>query len=98
MVGLRDADCLEFHYDYYDAKRADFEKFRDNPKYCAIMIGAIPHKCESTGDYSSVLAMLNHEEGFPTIIELRDSTGKLKLSTSSLQNGLRFLWGKGIEP
>lgn len=96
MVGIEDTSCLEFHLEYKDAKKTDFEKFRNNSDYCAIMIGAIPHSGKSKGDYSSVLAMLQHEEGFPKVVELRDSIGKLKLSTSSLQAGIASLWSQGV--
>lgn len=60
------------------------------------MIGAIPHSGKSKGDYSSVLAMLQHEQGFSKVIELRDSIEKLKLSTSSLQAGIASLWSQGV--
>jgi hypothetical protein len=96
MVGLEDTSCLEFHLDYKDAKKADFERYRNNSDYCAIFIGAIPHSCKSKGDYGSVLSMLQHEQGFPAVIELRDSTGKLKLSTSTLQVGIANLWSQEV--
>ena len=92
MVGLDNTYRLEF-YGFDEAKKMVMkDKFRNNPDYIAIMIGAIPHKGRSTGEYSSMLAMLQHEEGYPRIIELRNSIGELQLSTSSLQNGLRSLW------
>ncbi len=96
MVGLEDTSCLELHLEYKDAKKADFERYRNNSDYCAIFIGAIPHSGRSMGDYNSVLSMLQHEEGFPKVIELRDSTGKLKLSTSTLQVGIAKLWSQGV--
>lgn len=97
MVGLDNTYCLEF-YGFDEAKKMVMkDKFKNNPDYIAIMIGAIPHKCRSTGEYSSMLAMLQHEEGYPRIIELRNSIGELKLSTSSLQNGLRSLWADMIK-
>lgn len=97
MVGLKNTSCLEF-YGFEEAKRMVMKnKFKNNTDYCAIMIGAIPHKGRSTGEYSSMLTMLQHEEGYPKIVELRSSIGKLKLSTSSLQNGLRSLWAEGIK-
>ena len=97
MVGLDNTYSLEF-YGFDEAKKMVMkDKFRNNPDYIAILIGAIPHKGRSTGEYSSMLAMLQHEEGYPKIVELRNSVGELKLSTSSLQNGLRSLWADMIK-
>lgn len=92
-VGV-DGERLELHLNYRDAKKIDFEKYRNNPKYCAILLGPIPHSGKSKGDYSSIATMLEHEPGFPRTIPL--GKNGLKLSASSLQFGLAQLASEGI--
>lgn len=87
-------DRLECYLDYFDAKKIDFEKFRNNPEYCAILLGPLPHSGKSKGEYSSIVAMLEHEPGFPRTLKL--GKNGLKLTASSLQLGLSQLASEGV--
>lgn len=87
-------DRLELYLDYFDAKKINFEKFRNNPEYCAILLGPLPHSGKSKGNYSSIAAMLEHEPGFPRTILL--GRNGLKLTANSLQIGLAQLAAEGV--
>lgn len=86
-------DRLELYLDYFDAKKINFEKYRNNPEYCATLLGPLPHSGKSKGDYSSIAAMLEHEPGFPRTILL--GRNGLKLTSNSLQVGLAQLASEG---
>lgn len=89
-----DPNSLELYLDYHDAKKINFEKFRNKPEYCAIMIGPMPHSGKSKGDYSSVVRMLEEEPGFPRIIKLGENG--LKLNITSFQKGICQLAMEGL--
>ena len=88
LIGLS-GESLELHLDYYDGKKLDFEKYRDNPDYAAILLGPMPHKGKGIGKYNSVADMLQHEPGFPQVIWLD------KLSVHAMQNAIRKLLANG---
>lgn len=85
---------VEFYLDYYDGKKINFEKYKNNPDYCAIMVGPMPHNGKSKGEYPSVVAMMEHEEGYPKIVKL--GRNGLKLTTQSFMYGLAQLASEGI--
>ena len=89
-----DPNDIELHLDFHDGKKMDFEKYKNNSNYCAIMVGPMPHNGKSQGDYSSVIAMLEHEEGYPKLVKLGRNV--LKLTVGSFQCGLAFLASEGI--
>jgi len=89
-----DPNDLELYLNYYDGKKIDFEKYKNNPSYCAIMVGPMPHSGKSKGDYPSAVAMMEHEEGYPKIIKL--GRNGLKLTTQSFMYGLAQLASDGV--
>ena len=84
-VGLA-SDCLELHLEYSDGKKIDFEKYRHNHNYAAIIVGPMPHMGKSVGNYNSVADMLKHEPGFPPVVNLR------KFSINSLRSAFAYLF------
>ena len=89
LIGIS-ADSLELHLEYEDGKNMDFEKYRDNPDYAAILLGPMPHKGKGIGKYNSVADMLQHEPGFPDVVWLD------KLSVHAMQDAIRRLLADGI--
>ena len=70
---------FEFYLDYKDGAKIDFDKYKNNPKYGGIIVGAMPHSGKSKGTYSSVIEYLENEPGFPKVV--RGNKGsELKLS------------------
>ena len=84
-----DRDRFEFYLDYEDAKKFDFKKTQWSTKYSCILVGPMPHSGTAKGDYSSVIAALENEDGYPPVVRM--GTNGLKITKSSFRQTLDYL-------
>lgn len=76
---------LELCLDYNDAKSFNFNKLRYNSQYSLVLVGAMPHKTSGTGDFSSAIARMEQEDGFPPVVRFKD----LKITKTTLKEALQ---------
>ena len=90
-----DKSRIELHLNYDDAKTFDYNKTQWNPNYSLIIVGPQGHSGISKGDYSSAIARIEQEEGFPPVIRAtRDNTLK-NISKSILKDSLNLAINNG---
>lgn len=85
---------FEYHTDYNEAKSFNFDKLRYNSDYSLVLVGAMPHKTTGTGDYSSAISRMEHEEGFPPVIRM--GSNELKFTKSSFKEAIEQALNKGF--
>ena len=85
---------FEFYLDFEDGAKIDFDKYKDNPEYGGIIVGAMPHVGVSKGNYSSVIEYIENEPGFPKVVRGNDG-GKLKLSVNGFYTAVLELFTSG---
>lgn len=78
-------DKLELHLGYEEAKSYDFRKLQYNPNYKLILIGPVPHSVEGKGSYSSIITVMESEEGYPKVIRMNNGHG-LKITKSGFKS------------
>ena len=88
-----DKNRFEFHLEYYDAAKMNFRNYQWNPNYCLIMVGPMPHSVASKGDYSSVIANIEHNEGYPPLIRL--GSNELKITKTNFKISLESAINSG---
>ena len=71
---------FEFCLSYDDMKTYHFEKLRNSSKYAAIVVGPVPHSTTGTGNYSSVIAAMEKDKGYPPVFRVE------KITRSSFRN------------
>lgn len=95
---LRDASIssenFEFHLGYHDAKKIDFDKYKNNPEYGGIIVGPMDHNGISKGNYSSIIDYIENEPGFPLVVRGNEG-GPLKLSLDDFYIATLKLLGSG---
>ncbi|MHA6250375.1 hypothetical protein [Oceanobacillus sp. CAU 1775] len=75
---------VELYLGFNEYKKFDFKRLSFRPENRLILFGPIPHSTRDKGDYSSVINMIENEEGYPKTIRLTANKG-LKITRSSLQ-------------
>lgn len=78
-----DKERFELYLNYEDAKTFNFRKMQWDPKYSLLMVGPMPHSGTSKGAYSSIIAALETEEGYPPVIRL--GSNDLKITKSNFR-------------
>ena len=81
-------DRVELHIEYSELKHFDFGKLRYNSDYRLILVGPMPHSTKDKGEHSSVISMMEQEEGFTKIVRLT-SNGQLKMTKSNIKEAIR---------
>lgn len=76
---------FELCLDYNDTKSFNFNKLRYNSQYSLVLVGAMPHKTSGTGDFSSAIARMEQEDGFPPVVRFKD----LKITKTNLKEALQ---------
>ena len=71
---------FEFCLSYDEMKTYHFDKLRNSAKYAAIVVGPIPHSTTGTGNYSSAIAAMEKDEGYPPVFRVE------KITRSSFRN------------
>lgn len=87
-------DNFEFYLDFDDGAKIDFDKYKDNPEYGGIIVGAMPHSGKSKGNYSSVIEYIESEPGFPKVVKGNDG-GELKITISGFDRAVLELLSSG---
>lgn len=82
QLGL-DKNRFELYLDYEDAKAFNFRKMQWQPTYSLLMVGPMPHSGISKGDYGSIIAALEAEEGYPPVVRL--GSNGLKITKSDFR-------------
>ena len=78
---------FEFYLDYEDGKHFDSSRIQWNPSYSLIMVGPMPHSGEGKGNYGSVIAAMEQDEGYPPVIRL--GSNGLKITKSDFRAKLQ---------
>jgi len=72
---------------YNEFKNYNFNRFQYDGSIRLIFVGPIPHSTNDKGDYSSIIARMEKEEGFPKIIKL-GTEGSLKITKTNLKEAV----------
>ena len=88
-------DRFEFHLEYDEAKRYDFNKTKWSWNYSCILVGPMPHSGKAKEDFSSIIVRLENEEGFPPCIRLGTNGSNLKITKTSFREGMLLAVKKG---
>lgn len=88
-------DRLELCLDYEDLVRYNFPKLHYAPKYRLVLVGPMPHKTVGTGDFSSTIAAMQQDPGYPKVVELR-AGAELKITKTNFKGVLQGLLAEGF--
>lgn len=83
-----DPGRLEFRIGYYELRESDVRKLRYSNAYSDIILGPLPHSIALKGDYSSLAARMEQEEGYPNVVRAT-ANRELKISKSSFAEALK---------
>ncbi len=78
-----DKSRVKLYLGYNEYKNFDFKRLSYRPENRLILFGPIPHSTRGRGNYSSVINMIENEEGFPKVIRLT-ANKNLKITRNSL--------------
>lgn len=76
---------FEFCLDYDKAKSFNFNKLHYDSHYSLVLVGAMPHKTFASGNFSSAIARMEQEEGFPPVVRFKD----LKITKNNFEEALK---------
>ena len=88
-----DKSRFEFHLGYEEMKKFNVRKYQYQFSYAAMLVGPMPHSGINKGDYSSIIARMEEDEGYPPVIRM--GAQELKITKSGFQNVLKNLIAKG---
>lgn len=72
---------------YDEFKSYNFNRFQYDTSVRLIFVGSMPHSTRDKGEYSSVIAKMEREEGFPKIVRL-GTEGSLKVTKTNLKEAV----------
>lgn len=78
---------FDFCFDYKNVHKR-LAKLKYNCDYDLIMVGPMPHNGSIKGEYGSVIAALESEEGYPKVVRL-EANGNLKITKSNFRTMLQ---------
>lgn len=77
------------YLNYKEAKNFNFQMLKGYSNYSDIIIGPNSHKVRGINGYNSLIEMIKNEQKyFPKLTEVKDSTGKLKITKTGLKKAL----------
>lgn len=82
-----DVDRIKLVKGYNEFKTYNFNRFQYDTSVRLIFVGPIPHSTKDKGEYSSVIARMEEEEGFPKIVRL-GTEGGLKITKTNLKDAI----------
>lgn len=85
---------LELFTEYDRIKNYNFKALQHNSKYSAVLLGPMPHSTSGTGAYSSAIAALESENGYPYVSRLMKD-GQLKITKTVVRQTLQDLIAQG---
>ncbi|WP_053217762.1 hypothetical protein [Virgibacillus senegalensis] len=78
-----DKDRVKLHLGFNEYKKFNFKRLSHRPENRLILFGPIPHSTRDKGNYSSVINMMENEDGFPKVVRLT-ANQSLKITRNSL--------------
>lgn len=83
-----DTDRVKILKEYNKLKTYNYNRFQYNTSVRLIFVGPMPHSTQGKGDYSSIIAKMEKEEGFPRVVRLgiEDS---LKVTKTNLKEAIK---------
>lgn len=78
-------DRIEFLCGYDRLKNRGVGKYQYNDDYSLIIVGPIPHSMRGMGEYSSIVAKMEQEDGYPPVARADNGHG-LKLTLSMVKH------------
>ena len=78
-------DRIEFMCGYDRLKNRGVGKYQYNDDYSLIIVGPVPHSMSGMGEYSSIIAQMEQEEGYPPVARADNGHG-LKLTLSMVKH------------
>ena len=81
---------FEYFLSYDEMKTFRFNKLRNINKYAAIIAGPMPHSTSGTGTYSSVIAAMENDDGYPPVFRIA------KITNSSFRNIVKYMMDQNI--
>lgn len=72
---------------YNEFKTYNFNRFQYDTSVRLIFVGPMPHSTRGKGEYSSVIAKMEREEGFPKIVRI-GVEGNLKVTKTNLKEAV----------
>lgn len=88
-----DKNRLELYLEYKGTVSYPYSKLQYNPDYSLVLVGPMPHSTIGKGEYSSAIAAMESEEGYPPVIRLGQN--QLKISKSNVKAALQEAIEKG---
>lgn len=85
-----DKSRFEMHLDYDDAKRFQYGKMQWAPKYSLVIVGPQGHSTTEKADFSSAIARMEQEEGFPPVLRSGMNNDLVNISKSAFKEKLQF--------
>ena len=83
-----DISRFEFILDYNEASIFPMNTLKNNPKYCDIFMGPIPHKTKGMGNCNSIISEIEHNKSeYPKLTKLIASN-ELKITKNSFEQAL----------
>lgn len=82
-----DTNRIKIVKGYTELKNYNFKRFQHDTSTRLIFVGPLPHSTKGKEDYSSIITMMEQEEGFPKIVRLGND-GILKISKTNLKNAI----------
>ena len=82
-----DPDRVDLILDYDDIQKYKWTALQYSDKYCDVIVGPMGHSAVGKGDYSSIIARMEQEDGWPNVIRAI-ANGELKISKNSLREAL----------
>ena len=78
-------DRVEFLCGYDRLKNRGVGKYQYNDDYSLIIVGPVPHSMRGMGEYSSIIAKMEQEDGCPPVARANNGNG-LKLTLSMVKH------------
>ena len=88
------AERVEFLCDYNRLKNKGIGKYQYNNDYSLIIVGPVPHSMRDKGDYSSIIAKMEQEDGYPPVVRANNGNC-LKLTLSTFKQIINGQMGNG---
>lgn len=82
-----DIDRVKIVKEYDKLKNYPFNKFQYNDSVRLIFVGPMPHSTRDKDDYSSIIAKMEQEKGFPKIVRLC-AGNNLKVTKTNLKESI----------
>ncbi len=82
-----DTKRVEMVLEYDKLQKYKWNSIQYSDKYSDIIVGPMGHKSIGSDDYSSVIARMEKEEGWPNVIRA-EANSRLKFSKKSLEDAL----------